>query len=201
MLRGLIVPPELANSAFQTLQRQVNAKTRKYFAARGKVRDVREDDDNDAQLRATDQVFAIAGLYAPKAQAQAPALGFALEIDPSTGVVRLVAGKAPESVPLSPLHNDYYQQSERISPQDQAVTQPVKTARSATRGVKSLPSARRRVGVGARGQAGNVARAASSTPIVAPGKEGHAGGPKRPRGRPRKAIPPPAVQDSGVNQP
>ena len=201
MLRGLVVPPDLANSAFQTLQRQINAKTKKYFADKGVVTDEREDDDNDAQLRATDQVFAIAGLYAPKAQAQAPALGFALEIDPSTGVVRLVAGKQPESVPISPLHNDYYQQSGGISPQDQAVTQPVKTARSARSRPKSLPSARRRVGVGTSGQAGIVARASGSSTNAAPGNEGHGVPPKRPRGRPRKAIPSTAVHETGVNAP
>jgi len=152
LLRGVRVPHELVNDAFRTLARQINAKTTKYFADKGIVTDERELDDNDAQLRASDQIIAIAGLYAPRSNAQSPSQGFALEIDPTTGVIRLVVG-SPASIPVpeGTLHNGYYRNVKEIDASNQLVAKPVKGGllhESPGSCAGSVPSASRRVAVG-----------------------------------------------------
>ena len=114
MLRGLLVPPDLANKAFRQLNRALTAKTTKFFAHEGQVVSSRQVENHDAQLRATDQVFSIAGLYAPKTEPQG-ALGVALEIDPQTGVIRIIASNHAQLARVDAgLHNDSYRNDKAL---------------------------------------------------------------------------------------
>lgn len=70
----------------------LNAKTTKFFAHDGVVIDAREVNDNDAQARAVELFYDVFGVKAPRAQAAASSLGVAIEIDPASGVIRVVAG-------------------------------------------------------------------------------------------------------------
>src|SRR3990167_1776204 len=91
MLTGVVPPTGLVTKAFRNLDRALDATVMKFFAHEGCVLDERELHDHDAQARARDQVFSIAGLYAPRSAAPT-ALAVAVEIDPVSGVIRVVAG-------------------------------------------------------------------------------------------------------------
>ena len=91
MLHGIVPPEGLVTKAFRNLDRALGATVMKFFAHEGCVLDERELQDHDAQARARDQVFSIAGLYAPRSAAPT-ALAVAVEIDPVSGVIRVVAG-------------------------------------------------------------------------------------------------------------
>lgn len=86
--------------AIRTHRRLLTAKTTKFFAHEGVVVDEREVDDNDAQKAAVDLLYDVVGLKAPRAPAQtAGAIAVAVEIDPATGVIRVVAGHRQASLP------------------------------------------------------------------------------------------------------
>src|SRR3990167_6288989 len=91
MLAGVVPPAVLVTKAFRNLDSALGATVMKFFAHEGCVLDERELQDHDAQARARDQVFSIAGLYAPRSATPA-AFAVAVEIDPVSGVIRVVAG-------------------------------------------------------------------------------------------------------------
>ena len=91
MLAGVVPPAGLVTKAFRNLDSALGATVMKFFAHEGCVLDERELQDHDAQARARDQVFSIAGLYAPRSATPA-AFAVAVEIDPVSGVIRVVAG-------------------------------------------------------------------------------------------------------------
>lgn len=101
MTSGFRVPSHLVTDAFRTTARKLRAKTTRFFAHEGEVISQRMIDDNDAQLRAADQVYQLAGLYPSKQDRGGGGLTVAIEVDPTTGVIRLVAGSAQntDSVP------------------------------------------------------------------------------------------------------
>lgn len=94
MLEAAGVLPQDLRRALRTHRRLLTAKTTKFFAHEGEVVDQREVEDNDAQARAVELMYDVLGVKAPRAQAQPAALGVAIEIDPATGVIRVIAGAA-----------------------------------------------------------------------------------------------------------
>ena len=87
---GLI--PDDLKRAIKRNRKLLDAKKVKHFAFEGHVTSQRTYEDHEAQLRAVELIYDLAGLKAPRAQATPQAVGVAVEIDPSTGVVRVVAG-------------------------------------------------------------------------------------------------------------
>lgn len=88
--------------AARTHRRLLTAKTTKFFAHEGVVIDKRTVDDNDAQARAVELMYDVAGVKAPR-QAAGSTAGFAvaIEIDPVTGVRRIVvANRQQQALPV-----------------------------------------------------------------------------------------------------
>lgn len=94
MLRGILVPREMVNAALQTTYAKLQAKETKFFSYKGHVTQKAEVDDHGTQLAAADQIFSLAGLYAREREERAGTPGVALEIDPVSGVIRLIVGSA-----------------------------------------------------------------------------------------------------------
>jgi hypothetical protein len=87
---GLI--PDDLKRAVKRNRKLLDAKKVKHFASEGRVVSQRTYEDHEAQLRAVELIYDLAGVKAPRAQATPQSVGVAVEIDPSTGVVRVVAG-------------------------------------------------------------------------------------------------------------
>ena len=92
MLRGIRVPPELVNEALKVTASKLKAKESKFFSFKGSVVDTVQVEDHSTQLAAADQIFSLAGLYARERADVASTPGVALEVDPRTGVVRIIVG-------------------------------------------------------------------------------------------------------------
>ena len=92
MLRGLLVPREMVNEALLKTYKQLNAKETRFFAFKGRVTETAEVDDHATQAAACDKIFSLAGLYAREREARDSTPGVALEVDPTTGVVRIIVG-------------------------------------------------------------------------------------------------------------
>ena len=85
-------PIEDVSSALIQVRKLVTAKKVKHFAHESRITAQRTYEDHEAQLRAIDTLLDVYGVKAPRAQAQAQAMGVAIEIDPATGIVRVIAG-------------------------------------------------------------------------------------------------------------
>jgi len=94
MLERLVVPADLVTEAFRVTRAKLTAKEIKFFAHKGEIVDQREVEDHDSQLRAADQIYNIAGLYTRERESVQPNNTVAIEVDPSTGVMRLVIGSS-----------------------------------------------------------------------------------------------------------
>lgn len=102
MLRGILIPRELVNTALQATARALSAKKTHFFAHRGVVRDVRETEDHQTQLSATDQIYSLAGLYSREREERIGPPQTAIEVDSKTGVVRIVVGSPFAAILPSP---------------------------------------------------------------------------------------------------
>jgi len=104
MLRGILVPRELVNEALKTTASKLHARETKFFSFRGRVTDKRDVDDHAVQLQAADQIFSLAGLYSRERESLRSTPGVALEVDPSTGVIRIVVGvvETQGALPVGP---------------------------------------------------------------------------------------------------
>jgi hypothetical protein len=94
-----VVPADLVRTV-RRHRKLLNAKTTRFFAHDGVVTDAREVNDNDAQARAVELFYDVFGVKAPRAQAAASSLGVAIEIDPASGVIRVVAGSKTTQQPM-----------------------------------------------------------------------------------------------------
>jgi len=92
MLRGILVPREMVNEALVTTYGKLRAKETKFFSHKGVVTMTRDVDDHSTQLAAADQIFSLAGLYARERESKNSTPGVALEVDPRTGVMRILVG-------------------------------------------------------------------------------------------------------------
>ena len=92
MLRGILVPRHMVNDALALTYSKLKAKETKFFAYKGQVQQQVDVDDHAIQMQAADQIFSLAGLYAREREDRASTPGVALEVDPTTGVVRIVVG-------------------------------------------------------------------------------------------------------------
>ncbi len=92
MLRGILVPREMVNEALVTTYRKLQAHETKFFSFKGRVTEERRVEDHATQLAAADQIFSLAGLYSREREQGPSTPGVALEVDPVTGVVRIIVG-------------------------------------------------------------------------------------------------------------
>src|SRR3990167_5339937 len=100
MLRGLLIPREMVNKALLRTYEQLDAKETKFFSLRGKVTQRVDVIDHTTVAAAADKIFSLAGLYAREREERGGTPGVALEIDPVTGIVRIIVG-SPEPLELS----------------------------------------------------------------------------------------------------
>ena len=105
MLEGVRLPEGFLQKAIDTAFAKLDAKRTQFFSKDGMVVDERTVEDNQTQLAAADRILTMAGVYARDREAQPSAPAVALEMDPRTGVVRLVVGIV-DSLPSIPLQND-----------------------------------------------------------------------------------------------
>lgn len=92
MLADLKIPEELLQRAFDKLDRKLEAKETKFFTFRGEVVEKVDVEDHATQLSAVDKILSMAGVYARERDAAPAAPTVAVEVDPVTGVIRLVVG-------------------------------------------------------------------------------------------------------------
>lgn len=104
MLRGILIPRELVNAALQTTAAKLHARETKFFTFKGRVTQRMDVDDHSIQLQAADQIYSLAGLYSRERESRVSTPGVALEIDPVSGVIRLVVGSPSLSLDEAPRH-------------------------------------------------------------------------------------------------
>ena len=85
-------PRELLQKAFNKLEQKLEAKVTKFFPFQGTVVTKLDTEDHATQLSAADKILNMAGVYARERDAKPPAPAVAIEVDPATGVVRMVIG-------------------------------------------------------------------------------------------------------------
>jgi len=100
MLRGILIPREMVNKALLRTYEQLDAKETKFFSNRGTITQKVDVIDHATVAAAADKIFSLAGLYAREREERASTPGVALEIDPVSGVIRLIVG-SPAPLELS----------------------------------------------------------------------------------------------------
>lgn len=88
------VPAGMLRKALRKHYEKLDAKETKFFTYQGQVIDKVDVEAHDIQLRAAELIERMAELYVNEARS-APRQSVALEIDPNTGVVRIVVGDPP----------------------------------------------------------------------------------------------------------
>lgn len=101
MLRGIRVPRKMVNAAIQKTYEQLEAQETKFFTYKGDVVSQKDVSAHDIQAAATDRIFSLAGLYAKEREATSHTPTVAVEVDPVSGVIRLVVG-SQGALPPSP---------------------------------------------------------------------------------------------------
>lgn len=97
MLRGLLIPRDIVNEALKVTYNKLKATETKFFSNKGVVRDMKVVEDHATQLAAADQIYSLSGLYARERVPVQQTPGVALEVDPLTGVIRIVIGTSLQS--------------------------------------------------------------------------------------------------------
>jgi hypothetical protein len=92
MLRGLLIPREMVNKAIQRTYEQLDANETKFFSYKGEVTETRVVEDTAARGAAADKIFSLAGLYVRDNESKNSTPGVAMEVDPRTGVMRIIVG-------------------------------------------------------------------------------------------------------------
>lgn len=90
MLAQIAIPEDIVNAALRRTRALVDAKKTRFFTHQGEIINKVDVEDHEAQLRATDQIYSIAGLYVRDRDVQPPPVSYAVEVDPRSGVVRMV---------------------------------------------------------------------------------------------------------------
>lgn len=91
---------KLMAKTIERLDEQLDATLDKHFSFQGEVRDTKTVVDNAARLSAIDKVLNMAGAYV-KTQSDAPKHDSVfIEIDPKTGIHKIVIGAPPPALPL-----------------------------------------------------------------------------------------------------
>ena len=100
MLTRLAVPDDLLQAAINKIHAQLDAKETKFFVYRGEVIEKVEVVDHATQAGAADKILSMAGLYARERDGKPPTPSVAIEVDPITGIVRMVIGSG-DTPPLA----------------------------------------------------------------------------------------------------
>lgn len=105
MLESVDLPNDFLQKAVMKVYKKLDARETKFFTFRGEIVEEVEVQDHATQLAAADKIMQMAGVYARERDAVPAAPTVALEMDPVTGVVRLIVGspiamlEAPTSLP------------------------------------------------------------------------------------------------------
>lgn len=94
MFERVALPPDLLQKALRKLDMKLEAKETKFFSFQGQVVEKVEVEAHGAQLEAADKILKIANVYGRESDTKQVTPGVALEVDPRTGILRLVIGGA-----------------------------------------------------------------------------------------------------------
>lgn len=98
IMQRVSIPDDLLQAAIARTRAMIDAKKTQFFAHQGEIISKVDVEDHDAQLRATDQVYKLAGVYARESDSKSGTPNVSVTID-TNGVVRLTIG-APSTEPL-----------------------------------------------------------------------------------------------------
>ena len=119
MLADVALPKDFLQRGIDTVYRKLEAKKTNFFSFQGQVIEKVDIEDHATQLAAADKILAMSGLYVKERDVASAAPTIALEMDPRTGIVRLVVGTALENAeevaPLLQLPAD------NVAPQEPSV--------------------------------------------------------------------------------
>jgi hypothetical protein len=101
LLKRPEIPQDLLTQALNVTQKKLNAKRTHFFTHKGIVHGAQEVDDHDTQLKAANQIYSLAGVYAREHDPGPGVPLVALEYDSARGVMRLVIGQ--QNVPNVPM--------------------------------------------------------------------------------------------------
>ena len=100
LLSRVSIPDDLLQAAIDSVRKKLNAKETKFFTYQGQVVERVDVEDHATQLSAADKVLSIAGLYARERDQRPATPQVAIEVDPVSGVVRMIIGGA-DTLPIS----------------------------------------------------------------------------------------------------
>lgn len=113
---------KLMKKTIERLDEQLDATLDKHFSFQGEVRETKTVVDNTSRLAAIDKVLSMAGMYV-KGQADVPKHDSVyIEIDPHTGIHKIVIGGAPTATALpleSEVLDEVNQEEDLVSPPQQ----------------------------------------------------------------------------------
>ena len=92
MYKGVALPEGFLQKAIDKLNEKLTAKETKFFTHHGEVQQKVDVEDHGTQLAAADKILSIAGVYAREREAAPVHPTVTLEMDSTTGIVRLVVG-------------------------------------------------------------------------------------------------------------
>jgi hypothetical protein len=97
LLEGVELPADFVNKALRVLDEQMVATQTKFFAHKGIVKDAKVVEDNASRIAAASAVIGMTPLRQREALPESSTPTIALEVDPVTGVTRIVVGDIPPS--------------------------------------------------------------------------------------------------------
>ena len=92
LLERVRPPADLLQRAIDKVHEKLEAKTTKFFTFQGQVVEKVAVEDHATQLSAVDKILSMAGVYARERDMRPPSPAIAIEVDPTTGVIRMVIG-------------------------------------------------------------------------------------------------------------
>lgn len=97
LFKGLEIEPDLLKTALRVTKSKLTAKVTKFGYYKGEVVSRVNVEDHSTQLAAADQIYSIAGVYSRERDKIDRSPTVALEVDPITGIVRVIVGTSVET--------------------------------------------------------------------------------------------------------
>src|SRR6266850_3591411 len=99
LFKGVEIAPEMLNEALKVTRKKLSAKVTKFGYYKGEVVSRVNVEDHSTQLAAADQIYSIAGVYSRERDKVDRMPTIALEINPITGVMKVIVGVPQASLP------------------------------------------------------------------------------------------------------
>ena len=99
LFKGVEIAPEMLNEALKVTRKKLSAKVTKFGYYKGEVVSRVNVEDHSTQLAAADQIYSIAGVYSRERDKIDRMPTIALEINPVTGVMKVIVGVPQAQLP------------------------------------------------------------------------------------------------------